>query len=215
MAGNSSSAKQIVGGSHLFAPLGTPPATSPALAASPLADGDSSGWAGTLRQGCTWLGIPCTVWQQGPWILGVQTRTLVLWSISRVKLQLWLTAHFQQSQELAKPAVRVLVLLHPPQGRGPLPWLRTAPTVAWEALSRRHRCVRPLEWFFSHKTELKKEMRSGLFCGWDSLWRAASCLPLLCCNTGNLLLLTPGVVSNSQMVLTSISSNWWPTCLTL
>lgn len=30
---------------------------------------------------------------------------------------------------------------------------------------------------------------------------------LLCCNTGNLLLLTPGVVSNSQMVLTSVSCN--------
>lgn len=38
---------------------------------------------------------------------------------------------------------------------------------------------------------------------------------LRCCNTGNLLLLTPGVVSNSQMVLTSVSCNWWPTCLTL
>lgn len=217
MAGNGSSAEQIAGDSHVFAPLGTPPAISPPLAASPSTDGDSSGWGGTPRQGCPWVETPRSLSlaarraSRGPWILGTQTRTLAFRFSSKGHV-----AAVTESQGLARPAARILVLLRPPHRRVPSPGWELPP--AWPG---RHRVQAQVcqalgvIFFFSHQTALKKEMRSGLFCGWDSLWRAASCLPLLCCNTGNLLLLTPGVVSNSQMVLTSVSGNWWPTCLTL
>lgn len=130
---------------------------------------------------------------------------------ARVRMQLWLKGRCWQSLLWGCQSCSALL-----RGGGPHPWLRAAPGAALGGIEQGTQVCQALGViFFSHKTALKKEMRSGLFCGWDWLWRAASCLPLLCCNTGNLLLLTPGVVSNSQMVLTSVSGNWWPTCLTL
>lgn len=126
MAGKGSSAQQIVGDSHLCAPLGTPPAISPPLAAPPLADGHSSG---RDTEAWMWVEIPCTLGlparraSRAPRILSLQTRTLALRFISKSHV-------VTESWELAKPAVRVLVLLCPPQRRGPQPWLRTAPGVA-------------------------------------------------------------------------------------
>lgn len=156
-----------MGDSHLFAPLGTPPATSPPLAASPLADRDSSGWGGKLRQGCMRVEISGTVGlaarraSGGPWMLGIQTRTFLLRSISKGQ-----DAAVTERQVLAKPAVRVPVLLSPPQGKRSPPLAESCPRSG----PGRHRAGDTGvsgSWsdFFSHKTALKKEMRSGLFCG--------------------------------------------------
>lgn len=152
------------------------PATSPPLAASPLADGGSSGWGGKLRQGCMWLETPCNVRQA----LGelqedhvcVQSRMLVLRCINKGQ-----DVPGTKSQELAKPALWVQVLLSPPHRRGPHPWLRTSPQADLGGTNSRHRCVRLSEWYFSHKRALKGERRRGLLHSWDLLCKAAPCLP--------------------------------------
>lgn len=120
MAGNGSSAEQIGGDSHLFAPLGTPSAVSPALAASPLADGQfrvgRDTEAGMRVGGDTWCcGSGSKEGFQGAmdpgWIL-----TLVARFISKGQV-----AAVTERQEQAQPAVKVPVLLCPPQRRGPHP----------------------------------------------------------------------------------------------
>lgn len=120
MAGNGSSAEQIGGDSHLFAPLGTPSAVSPALAASPLADGqfrvERDTEAGMQVGGDTWCcGSGSKEGFQGAmdpgWIL-----TLVARFISKGQV-----AAVTERQEQAQPAVKVPVLLCPPQRRGPHP----------------------------------------------------------------------------------------------
>lgn len=197
----------------------SPPAASPPSAASPLAGGDSSGWGGKPRQGCTWLETPRAVGRaarrasRGPRALATRPRAVVLRSLGEGQ-----EAAGTDSQELAEPAARVQVLRCPPRRRGsPSPAEDFPPEQPREAASRRHRCVRLFEWFFSHKTALKKgnEKRPASWLRFALEGCFSPAALLLCCNTGNLLLLTPGVASNSQMVLTSVSYNWWPTCLTL
>lgn len=197
----------------------SPPAASPPSAASPLAGGDSSGWGGKPRQGCTWLETPCTVGRaarrasRGPRVLAIRPRALVLGSIGKGQ-----EAAGTESRELAEPAARVQVLHCPPRRRGsPSPAEDFPPSSPGRQRAGDTGVSGSSSDFFfpqdSTKKGNEKRPASWLRFALEGCFSPAALL--LCCNTGNLLLLTPGVVSNSQMVLTSVSCNWWPTCLTL
>lgn len=163
-----------------------------------------------------WLETPCTMSRaarrrrasRGPWMLGIRTRTLALalWSISKGQ-----AAGGTETQELAEVVRGYRSCSALLAGGGPHPQLRSPPPSG----PGRHRSGdtgvsdSASDFFFSHKTALKKgnEKRPP---SWLRFAPEGCFLPaalLLCCNTGNLLLLTPGVVSNSQMVLTSVSCN--------
>lgn len=196
----------------------SPPAASPPSAASPLAGGDSSGWGGKPRQGGTWLETPCAVGRaarrasRGPRALAIRPRAVVLRPTGKGQ-----EAAGTESQELAEPAARVQVLRCPPRRRGSPSPAEDFPRAAPGGSEQEAQVCQALRVIFFPQDSTKKgnEKRPA---SWPRFAPEGCFSPaalLLCRNTGNLLLLTPGVVSNSQMVLTSVSCNWWPTCLTL
>ena len=214
-----SSAEQIVGNGHLSTPP-DPLQQQPAHPWLPLPwlvetvrDGEGNqgrvacGWRRLVpcgwRRQQPWEDRECWVHKPGRWCSG---------SSARVRLLVGLKPKSWPSRLCGyKPCSALLT------GGVPIPSEET-PKQPREAPSRRHRCDRFFERFFFFPQESTKKGNKKRLPSWLRFAPEGCFLPaalILCCNTGNLLLLTPGVVSNSQMVLTSVSCNWWPTCLTL
>lgn len=153
--------------------------------------------------GGPWKDHGCWVYEPGRWCSGPSARVRMQLGPKAKSRLSWLHGYKSCSALLA--------------GGGPHPRLRSSPRTAPGGTKQETQVCQALQVVFFPQDSTKKgnEKRPP---SWLRFALEGCFLPaalLLCCNTGNLLLLTPGVVSNSQMVLTSVSCNWWPTCLTL
>ena len=149
-------------------------------------------WAG--QQGEPREDHGCWVCEPGRWCSGPSARVRTQLGLKAKSWLSWLRGYKSCSALLA--------------GGGPHPRLRTSPRAALGGTEQETQVCQALRVIFFPQDSTKKGNEK-----WPPWLRFAleGCfLPaalLLCCNTGNLLLLTPGVVSNSQMVLTSVSCN--------
>lgn len=87
---------------------------------------------------------------------GMQTSVLELRSISNGQ-----AAAGTESQELAAAAAWVQVLPRPPYRRAPHPQPNSSPRAALGGTKQQTQVCQALQVIFSHKTALKKEMRSS------------------------------------------------------